>query len=99
MTITKSLVRASAIFAAIALLTAVVQFAHAQDYPAKAVRIVVPFAPGGPNDLAVRAGRAKAVRVPGAAFCDRLRPRREISTRRLYHGRHFVVVHDQRERS
>lgn len=37
---------------AVALLAAGV--AHAQDYPNKSVRIIVPFPPGGPTDLAAR---------------------------------------------
>ena len=58
----------SAILAAITLLPAIVQFAHAQDYPAKAVRIIVPFAPGGPNDLAVRPVAQKLYEFLGQPF-------------------------------
>ncbi|NBR29737.1 MAG: hypothetical protein EBT83_15200 [Betaproteobacteria bacterium] len=28
--------------------------AHAQDYPAKSIRLIVPLAPGGGNDTAAR---------------------------------------------
>jgi tripartite-type tricarboxylate transporter receptor subunit TctC len=40
--------------AAIVFLLGIGPYAYAQEYPVKAVRIIVPFAPGGPNDLAVR---------------------------------------------
>jgi tripartite-type tricarboxylate transporter receptor subunit TctC len=39
---------------AIALLLTVGQNANAQDYPVKPVRVIVPFPPAGPNDVAVR---------------------------------------------
>ncbi len=59
---------ARAILAAIALLPVTAQFANAQDYPAKAVRIIVPFAPGGPNDLAVRPVAQKLYEFLGQPF-------------------------------
>jgi tripartite-type tricarboxylate transporter receptor subunit TctC len=36
------------------LAAALAYAAHAQEYPSRSVHIVVPFAPGGPNDLIVR---------------------------------------------
>src|SRR5258708_22695060 len=44
---------------AIAAAIAAVTLAHAQSYPAKAVKIVSPFAPGGPRDLLPRAVAAR----------------------------------------
>src|SRR2546430_17725555 len=41
--------------AATAAAIAAVTLAHAQSYPAKVVKIVSPFAPGGPGDLLPRA--------------------------------------------
>ena len=51
-----------------ALMLALVHCAQAQDYPAKAVRIIVPFAPGGPNDLAVRPVAQKLFEFLGQPF-------------------------------
>ena len=54
--------------ASICLLALLMQFAHAQEFPAKAVRIIVPFAPGGPNDLAVRPVAQKLHEFLGQPF-------------------------------
>src|SRR5471030_1673777 len=59
---------ARTLVAAIMLLTVIGHFAHAQEYPVKAVRIIIPFAPGGPNDLAARPVAQKLYEFLGQPF-------------------------------
>ncbi len=49
-------------------LSAIGRHADAQEYPVKPVRVIVPFAPGGPNDLAVRPVAPKLQELLGQPF-------------------------------
>ena len=65
---TKTTHTVRACFAVIVLLLAVGRLSSAQEYPAKAVRIIVPFAAGGPNDLSVRPVAQKLYEFLGQPF-------------------------------
>jgi len=58
------LAESAALFAALSL----PRVAHAQGYPPRAIKIIVPFPPGGPGDLAMRIVRAGMEPMLGQAI-------------------------------
>ena len=55
----------SALFAAVVMTTAPIA---AQNYPARAVKLVVPYPPGGPNDIMARVLAQKLTEALGSQF-------------------------------
>ena len=67
--ITRSIVTTLVLFA-----SCVIGIANAQTYPAKPVRILIPFPPGGPSDFAARVISAKVAEFIGQAIVPDNRP-------------------------
>jgi tripartite-type tricarboxylate transporter receptor subunit TctC len=63
-----------AAFVAAIGIAAIPNFAPAQDYPNKAVRVVVPFAPGGGTDISARIAAEDLSRRLGQSFVVENRP-------------------------
>ena len=60
--------------AAVAMLCAAISCAHAQSYPVKPVRYLIPYAPGGGTDIVARTVGAKLTELLGQTFIIDNRP-------------------------
>jgi tripartite-type tricarboxylate transporter receptor subunit TctC len=69
----KTFIRCVALAASCGAL-AIAPAAHAQAYPTKPVKIVVPYAPGGPNDIVARLLAEKLTQANGQTFLVENRP-------------------------
>lgn len=61
----KKMLRLLCVLAAIASLTAIAAPARAEDFPSRAIHIIVPFPPGGPNDFFARVLGKKLTEMTG----------------------------------